>query len=126
MNNGRRKVIQKAVDILTNLKTEIESKIENNSEPTLETTTLGRLNGAKLAFENARDEEQEYLDNMPEAIADGDKGDTAQEDIDYLDNAATYAGEAVNMIENPDSGGIDLTDLADKIGEAIDEAGNIS
>ena len=34
-----------------------------------------------------RDEEKEYLDNMPESLQDGEKGETAQENIDNLESA---------------------------------------
>jgi uncharacterized coiled-coil DUF342 family protein len=36
---------------------------------------------------NIRDEEQEYYDNMPESLQDGDKGQTAQAAIDALEEA---------------------------------------
>lgn len=58
------------------------------------------IESAKATFADARDEEQEYLDNMPEGIAGGEKGDKAQETIDALDNALTH-------LENIEFDGID-------------------
>lgn len=45
-------------------------------------------------LENARDEEQEYFDNMPESFQDGEKGEKAQAAIDAIDGAITSAEEA--------------------------------
>lgn len=54
----------------------------------------GLLKNAQALFEESmerletvRDEEQEYLDNMPESLQDGEKGETAQENIDNLESA---------------------------------------
>jgi len=52
------------------------------------------------AVEGIRDDEQEYLDNMPEGIKDGDKGDRAQEVIDYLDGAVDGLYSAIEGIES--------------------------
>lgn len=40
----------------------------------------------KIDVEEVRDEEQEYLDNMPPSLADAQKGEAAQAAIDALDN----------------------------------------
>lgn len=40
---------------------------------------------AKAILEQARDEEQEYLDTMPESLQGGEPGDTAQTNVDALD-----------------------------------------
>ena len=45
---------------------------------------LSALEEAKGALESARDEEQDYLNNMPESFQNGEKGQTAQEAIDNL------------------------------------------
>lgn len=71
MNLARRKLIAEAADL------------------------IGR---AITLLEIARDEEQDYFDNMPEAIQAGDKGDRATEVVDALE-------EAIDTLE-----GIDLQD----------------
>lgn len=45
------------------------------------------LSSIKEIIESARDEEQEYFDNMPESLQDADRGQTAQEAIDHLSEA---------------------------------------
>ena len=52
------------------------------------------------ALEHIRDDEQEYLDNMPEGIKDGDKGDKSQEAIDNLDSAVDAFYTAIADIES--------------------------
>ena len=47
---------------------------------------MGQLEMLMASIEGIRDEEQDYYDNMPEAIQVGVKGDKAQEYIDSLDD----------------------------------------
>lgn len=42
------------------------------------------------AIDEVRDEEQEYFDNMPESLQNGDKGQKAQQAIDAMDEAVGY------------------------------------
>ena len=53
------------------------------------------INQAKGILEECRDDEQEYYDNMPENLQNGDKGNTAQEGIGVLE-------EAIDALENID------------------------
>lgn len=57
---------------------------------------LGLISEAKSILETARDEEQEYFDNMPENMQSGEKGEKASE-------AAGALEEAVNSIEEIES-----------------------
>jgi hypothetical protein len=59
-------------------------------------------------IEIARDEEQEYRDNMPEAFAYGEKGDRADEVVSFLEEAHT-------ALEN-----IDLCEITDALTNAAD------
>ena len=47
---------------------------------------LGTVESVKTEIGSIRDDEQEYLDNMPESMAYGDKGEKAGEAIQALDN----------------------------------------
>lgn len=49
----------------------------------------------KSDIETVRDEEQEYFDNMPDSLQSGDKGTTAEEAINNLE-------EAMNMLDMVD------------------------
>jgi hypothetical protein len=60
MNDARRKIVQAALD---------------------------KLAEARALLETARDEEQEYFDNMPEAFQSGDKGAVAEGAISSLEEA---------------------------------------
>jgi predicted transcriptional regulator len=57
-------------------------------------------------IETVRDEEQDYLDAMPESMQGGEKGEMAQEAIDALEEAL----EAVSSLL--DAGVADLLDTA--------------
>ncbi len=59
---------------------------------------LELLEEAKSMLETARDDEQEYFDAMPESFQGGDKGDKAQHVISQLDDAFNAAETAVDSI----------------------------
>lgn len=54
-------------------------------------------------LEIARDEEQEYYDNMPESLQQGTKGDAAQAAIDALESAVSSIEDAVSSAEEASS-----------------------
>lgn len=72
MNNARRKAIA-----------EVQDQIGS---------AVAMLEAAKADLESLRDEEQEYLDNMPESLQGGEKGEAAQAAVEKMD-------EAINAIE---------------------------
>lgn len=55
---------------------------------------MGGVDDLHTALESIRDEEQEYLDNMPESLQGGEKGDMAQSAIDAMDAALDSLTEA--------------------------------
>lgn len=67
MNNVRRKEIAKAVELLTQ---------------------------AREILQTARDEEQGYLDAMPNSFRDGEKGERAESVIEALEDAVSAIEEA--------------------------------
>lgn len=52
----------------------------------------------KFRIEAVAEEEQEYFDNMPESIQEGEKGDLCQEKIAALEYAADF-DEVVSNLE---------------------------
>lgn len=58
---------------------------------------IEKTEGIKQEIEEIKTEEEEYYNNMPSSVQDGEKGDRAQTVIEYLDEAMTAAGD---MIEN--------------------------
>lgn len=83
MNKDRRKALQYAI-----------GKMEEAS------TALAE---AKGLVETAKDEEQEYFENMPEAFQQGDKGEAAQAAISELEEAISKMEEAIDNINNAQS-----------------------
>lgn len=73
MNNDRRKEINKAVSLLQE---------------------------ALSILENARDEEQDYYDNMPENLQGSDRGQTAEQAASNLDDACSSLEEVISYAEN--------------------------
>jgi hypothetical protein len=63
------------------------------------------LTSIKDQAETIRDEEQEYLDNMPDSFKEGDKGQTAENAISALDDAISALeqidlDEIISYLEN--------------------------
>lgn len=56
---------------------------------------IAKLEEAKEILEVLGEEEQEYLDNMPESLQMSEKGDKAQEAIDNLEGAVSSLEEAI-------------------------------
>ena len=77
MNNQRRKELEKAREL---------------------------LDEAQAIIEQARDEETEYYENMPESLQSGDKGQAAEAAAEYLSSAAEQVGEALENLDNAISG----------------------
>lgn len=67
MNNERRKEIDRLMERVNSL--------------------LADLSEIKDSIESVRDEEQGYLDNMPENMADSERAEKSQAAIDALDEA---------------------------------------
>lgn len=81
MNETRRKLIREATKSIQ------EASDKASQIVTLRDEIDALIETARENLETAKDEEQEYLDNMPESLRDGDKGGVAQEAIDNLDSA---------------------------------------
>ncbi len=60
---------------------------------------ISQIEGVKSAIEGIRDEEQQSLDNLPEAMQDGGLGQKMPEAVDNLESAMDVLDEAVNSLE---------------------------
>ena len=61
------------------------------------------LDEIKSELEALRDEEQEYLDNMPESLQQGEKAQVASDAIDQMEGAISHletVAEALQELEN--------------------------
>ena len=59
---------------------------------------IEKTEGIKQEIEELRTEEEEYYNNMPSSVQDGEKGDRAQTVIEYLDEAMTAAGDVIENL----------------------------
>ena len=60
---------------------------------------IAELDHLKEVFENIRDEEQEYYDNMPENLQGGEKGEQADAAISSLEDVISSIEEAMSSAE---------------------------
>ena len=79
MNNERRKEIDRLMERVNSL--------------------LSDLSEIKDSIENVRDEEQKYLDNLPENMADGERAEKAQAAIDAIEEALSSLDDSETSLE---------------------------
>ena len=60
---------------------------------------LERVQEIQAEVERLQDEEQEYYDNMPEAIQGGERGEIASAAIDNLSSAYDSLDEVIEYLE---------------------------
>lgn len=96
MNKNRRKEISKCITSLEQVISEAKEKLEE----------------IQSDIENIRDEEQGYMDNMPENLQDSDRYYTAEAAVDNLDNA-------INSLESI-IGELDSDEIVDYLNEAAE------
>lgn len=90
MNADRRKEIDKAVKILDEAKSEIETFVAGITD---------KLEEAKGILESAKEGEEESLEALPENMQSGEKGEKMQAAIDALDEAANDIDNAISNLD---------------------------
>ena len=80
MNNARRKTLR---DIIMTFGTLVD---------------IQALEDLKGEVEQARDDEQDYLDNMPESLQGGDKGQAAEAAVSALESAIEALETAIDAL----------------------------
>ena len=78
------------------LATAVNPPAMNNTRRKSLRELIEKTEGIKQEIEEIKTEEEEYYNNMPSSVQDGEKGDRAQTVIEYLDEAMT----AADVIEN--------------------------
>lgn len=63
------------------------------------TTISDKLDELRIDLVTLRDEEQEYIDNMPEGICNSEKGTTAENAVSYMDDAINSLDDAIRRID---------------------------
>lgn len=70
----------------------------NKARRKLITELQERLISLRDDLQSVHDEEQEYLDNMPEGLAQGQKGQDAEDAVDKLASALSSIDEASDLM----------------------------
>lgn len=111
MNKNRRDRTTSIISQIEAIKTEIE-----DNEYYDEQTQAAALSPLKAQVSDLREEEQDYLDHMPESFQNGNKGEATQNAIDELDNADSYIDQAIDdLAEDEVDVGTVLGNLEDAI-----------
>ncbi len=61
---------------------------------------IGMLQEALSILETARDEEQEYYDNMPESLQGSERGEAAEQAVSNLEDACSNLEDAISSAES--------------------------
>lgn len=114
MNNERRKAIKAIFDQIEPAKNKATGETLSELADAIQ-QAIAAFNSAKAdvksSLEEIRDAEQEYLDNMPENMQQGEKFDIGTQAVSDLD-------EAIDMLEDTeDFEGFDKDDIIGKLDE---------
>ena len=80
------------------LATAVNPPAMNNTRRKSLRELIEKTEGIKQEIEEIKTEEEEYYNNMPSSVQDGEKGDRAQTLIEYLDEAMTAAGDVIENL----------------------------
>lgn len=80
------------------LATAVNPPAMNNTRRKSLRELIEKTEGIKQEIEEIKTEEEEYYNNMPSSVQDGEKGDRAQTVIEYLDEAMTAAGDVIENL----------------------------
>lgn len=89
MNKDRRKALDTILARYGQLYAELES-------------TGSRFDDLRSELESLRDEEQDYYDNMPESLRDGEKANSALSAIESMENAIVLIEGIIEFTESND------------------------
>lgn len=86
MNKQRRKEIEKLIN-------RIEETVDN---------FLSEMESIQIDLESIRDDEQDYLDNIPENLQGSERYEIAETAVDNLDSACDSIGDILDAIDCED------------------------
>jgi chromosome segregation ATPase len=113
MNKARRKQLSDLSTLVSSLIGDLQNEDPEVSWPDTKTAIDGHHDTA----EAIKDEEQEYLDNMPASLQSGEKGDTAQNAIDNIESAMGKLEDAATACDDETP---DLEEVVSALQEAVD------
>lgn len=112
MNKARRKQLSDLSTLISGLISDL------NNEDVSWPDTKKVIDDHHSTAEGIRDDEQEYLDNMPESLSSGEKGETAQNAIDAIERAMDKLESASTAADDESP---DLEEITNELQEAVDE-----
>lgn len=124
MNNQRRQEIADLISYIKALKGEMDGLLNKEIRLTYEygpakkkrtartevCSILGHLEKIKEDIEDVKNQEEEYKDNLPENLQNGEKADQSDTAITQLEEAVGYIDEMVDMFGE---------DMTSKLDEAV-------
>lgn len=108
MNRNRRKETQMVINDLERIKFRIEGEQYENLQDDLDSI--------RSDIETIHDDEQDYMDNIPENLQSSDRYYAAEAAVEHLDDALSYFDDAVEAVEQGE-----YEDASDCISDVIDE-----
>ncbi len=118
MNKARRKQISDLSTLVSSLIGDLQNDDPEISWPDTKT----KIDEHQTTAEAIRDDEQEYLDNMPESLQGGEKGDMAQSAIDALETAMGKLEDASSAADDETPDMEEITDALQEAVDSLDEA----
>jgi uncharacterized protein YukE len=118
MNKARRKQISDLSKAINLIAGEIRDEDPEISWP----DTKAAIDGHHDTAEAIRDDEQEYLDNMPAGLQGGEKGEAAQNAIDAMETAMGKLEDAMSACDDETPDLEEIASALDEAAESMDEA----
>lgn len=118
MNKTRRKAISDLSTLVSSLIGDLQNEDPEVSWP----DTKSAIDGHHSTAEGIRDEEQEYLDNMPEGLKNSEKGENAQNAITALETAMDKLEEAATAADDDAPDMEEVTGALQEAQDSLDEA----
>jgi hypothetical protein len=73
----------------------LSTHLQENSEVAMNQQRRDKIAQAVLLLQEARDEEQDAFDNLPEGLQSGERGQAMEASVSHLDEAITSAEAAM-------------------------------
>jgi len=118
MNKQQRKEIEGIVGLISPY---ADSNVLSEMDEAGRGVTTNVIDDARSEIESIKADEEEKLENMPESLRDGSKGEQQQEVIDNLDSAVGALEDAVAADHDEEW----ATTVAEKVAEAVDSLNSV-
>jgi hypothetical protein len=113
-------ILDSDVKSLMDTQVEITFQISKRKHFKSSASVLGWLEDIQGDIETIKDEEQEYIDNLPESLQGGEKASMAEEAVSNLDDAYSHMEEAVASFQEPGESFTDPLEALENVISSID------